>query len=152
MKISQTLENSNKVMYISKMTENCVMTISVDGNIKYWMIIMLYKENVEWQEIYEFKISDVVITHSCLSKLKCFLAVVDNKKNLLLYRISNIDNENFGDLKIESFMTYEYKEVLNICKFSEDDRYLAVALDNGDISVSNSILFSFFSIIFVYNH
>lgn len=138
LKISQSLENSEKVISIYKMSENCAMTVSTDGNIKYWII-----ENFEWREIYKHKINDVAITHCCLSKLKCFLAVVDKKKKLDLYRISDIDSKNFYDFKVDEVMSFEYKEIVSICQFSEDDKYLAVALDNGDISVSG--FFFFFS-------
>jgi WD40 repeat protein len=130
-KISQLIEDSGHVIFVHKITENCAMTVAKDGKMKYWLI-----EDFKWRELYEFSDNDGTIIYSCLSSFKLFLAMLKDELKVVIYKMPNIENEQWDNIKIECHMKYGYKQQLNSCEFSQDEKYLAIALDGGDISVS----------------
>lgn len=130
-KMSRPIEGSDNVIFVHKITENCVMTVSRDGKIKYWSI-----EDFEWWGIYEFADNDGTVIHSCLSATKLSLALLKDEQQVIIYKMPNTDTEQPNNFKIEFYMKHYYKQQLHSCEFSQDEKYLAIALDGGDISVS----------------
>ena len=114
-----------------KISENSVITISKDGNIKHWVI-----EDMEWRELHLFVDNNGTTIYSCLSNDKIFLALLKDDQKVTIYKLPNVETEQSDNLNMEPHIKHEYKQQLSSCKFSQDEKYLAIALDNGDISVS----------------
>lgn len=133
-KASQTAKNTGNVVSIHKLNDESVMTVSKEGKIKFWII-----EDYEWRSFYECTDSDDTIIYSCLSIYKTFLAVLKDEQMLVIYKMPDMDTVESNPVKLEILMKHSYKNQLSSCQFSQDEKYLAVALDGGDISVSTAI-------------
>ncbi|OXU28229.1 hypothetical protein TSAR_009640 [Trichomalopsis sarcophagae] len=129
-KASQSLENTGYVISINKLNDESVMTVSKEGKIICWII-----EDYEWRSCYECIDENGTIIHSCLSIYKTFLALLKDEQILVIYRMPDMDTIESNLGKLEIFMKHSYKNPLSSCQFSQDEKYLAVALEGGDISI-----------------
>lgn len=126
------MEDTKDVIFVHKITDNYVMTVSKNGQIKYW-----YVEDFTWLPMpCECPAGSGTIVYSSISSSNSRLALLNDEQSVTIYKLSNLEARDADTLKIESFMKHEYKSQLSICQFSHDGKYLAVALDTGDISVS----------------
>ncbi|XP_058791268.1 apoptotic protease-activating factor 1-like isoform X2 [Phymastichus coffea] len=127
-KSSHSVEDAIDVIFVHKIKTNWMMTVSKKGQIKY-----LYTDYLPWKKI-DCKVTEEwTIVYSTISNSKTLLAILSEEQNVIIYKLPDVDTEDSS--KVESFMKYEYKSQLSICQFSHDGKYLAVALDNGEISI-----------------
>lgn len=133
-KASQSVENTGYVISIHKLNDESVMSVSKEGKIIFWII-----EDYEWRSFYECIDGDGTIIYSCLSIYKTFLAVLKDEQILVMYKMPDMDTIESNPVKLEIFMKHSYKNPLSSCQFSQDEKYLSIALDGGDISVSRFI-------------
>ena len=124
------------------------MTVSKNCWIKIWQV-----EENRWNQLYEFLYNQpcfnnvTTVLNSSLSCLRSYLSVFTEEKIIILFKLSNMEtfpNETDKVTSIECILRRGYKYRINCCQFSQNEKYLAVALSNGDIKVSLSNVYFFF--------
>lgn len=130
-KISKKVEGSNCEIFFFKLFEDYIVSVSKNGMIKCWLI-----EDVVWHKISEFKCdNDMTVINSCLSINNHYLAFLTDNKEVVIYKLAKLMRIN-EKLNVEWWMKKNYEQNLRICEFSKDEKYIAIALDNGEISVN----------------
>lgn len=126
------IQDTGHVISVHKLSDDSVMTVSKEGIINFWII-----QDFEWRCFYDFTDNDGTIIHSSLSDNQSFLAILKDEQTLIIYKIPDLDSIESNSINLEIVMKHNYKEnQLCFCRFSQDEKYLAVALDGGNISVS----------------
>lgn len=136
-KVDYKVEETGYVISVHGITENCILTVTRKGTMTFWII----GDGFEWQKFPVSTDTDGYIICGTLSIQKLYLAVLKEECQVALFQIPDIQTTPPMKMKVEFYMKYEYKQQLTCCSFSQDDRYLATGMDNGDISVSFSTLF-----------
>ncbi|KAL7297703.1 hypothetical protein TKK_0008740 [Trichogramma kaykai] len=129
-KISKKIDGSDFVLSVHQIANNCIFTVSKHGKMKYWNI-----EDFPWSVMYEFIDDEETIVSSHLSSNKNLLALLKNGTTIMVYNLPNVEIDQLDSFKIETYFKKEFKQGVTLCEFSNDEKFLAVALQNGDISI-----------------
>ncbi|CAL7936563.1 unnamed protein product [Xylocopa violacea] len=131
-KVAYLVENTGYVISIHKIDQESVITVTRNGVVTLWNI---YGTN--WSRINRVAVggSDVVTNFSCLSYQKNFLAVLNEDGDVVLYKLQNDTATQPPCINIIEYFRRRYSCKLTCCEISENEKYLAVGLENGDIFV-----------------
>ncbi|XP_025153495.1 apoptotic protease-activating factor 1 isoform X2 [Harpegnathos saltator] len=134
-KVSYMVNNTGRVMFIHKLNDDHVITISQNGVILIWQI-----DQTVWQTKSRKEISnsaDTNITFSCLSHKRTYLAISRESHDLILFTFN--ENKNVLPTRIEAIYYYKHNFVqkMTYCDISQDELYIAVGFETGLISIIN---------------
>lgn len=131
-KISYLVDNAGYVISIHKVTRICIVTVTRDGIITIWNI-----RNTNWLRTDRITIGNagVVSTFSCLSYKGNFLAVLNDNGDVVLFKLQNDTITLPPCFKIAEYFRKKYITKSTCCEISQNEKYLGIGLENGDISV-----------------
>ncbi|KAG7206909.1 hypothetical protein KM043_000802 [Ampulex compressa] len=130
--VSYFVKNVGDVISIHEVNEKCVITITQNGIITLWSI-----NGTTWIKISTAKVdnSPGCINFSCLSYRKAFLALLRENQDALVYSILEDNFTSLTQIRIEIYLEQHFTQKITCCGISQNDQYLAVGSENGDISV-----------------
>ncbi|KAJ8681851.1 hypothetical protein QAD02_017643 [Eretmocerus hayati] len=131
-KASLMVENCGVVVSAYKISENYVLTVSTNATLKYWFI---EHDSSKWQRMLEFRDNEGTIISCSLSKYKSYLAALMDEQSVMIYRLPIIGVDDISNAKVVHHFQHNFKKSLISCEFSPNEKYLAIALDDGEISV-----------------
>ena len=149
-KVCSLVQETGRVISIHHIDKKHSITVGRNGLISFWRVY-----NMDWERVMTLQPFDEneSLSYSCLSPGKEFLAVLTTTGQMSVYRINKADAESLADAEDEPIAAYFsdptkikeedvvlrfcFKTKLTCCAFSSDDNYLAVGVQNNDISVSS---------------
>ncbi|XP_003700960.2 uncharacterized protein LOC100880336 isoform X1 [Megachile rotundata] len=136
-KVSYLVESAGYVISIHKVHERCVLTVTRNGIITLWNV-----NGTNWLRICKVTINnlDIETICSCLSYQKNFLAVLNNNGEVAVYKLQEDTITLPTCIKVTEYFRKNYNKRLTCCEISENENYLAVGFENGDISVIDMIM------------
>lgn len=138
--MSYVVENTGRVVSLHRLNDNKVITITQNGVVVIWHI------DLNWSPMSRVSISnssDMSISFSCLSHNKTFLAVLKEPRDLDLFALC--ENTMIlpthtphvsTHLQMQLCFTHSFVQRVTYCDISQDERYIAVGFETGQISVS----------------
>lgn len=129
-KLKYIIPNTGYVIAIHTIDHECLVTITRNGIITIWNI-----KNMNWLQTDRVNGSSEII-FTCLSYQKNFLAVLNENRDVVLYKLQKDIILNPSYIKIIEFSRLTYIHKLTCCEISQNEKYLAIGFENGNISVS----------------
>ncbi|XP_031834716.2 apoptotic protease-activating factor 1 isoform X2 [Nomia melanderi] len=130
--VTYIVENTGCVISIHEVNEKCVVTVTRNGIIKLWNI-----NGTNWLQIDRVTIggSGTITIFSCLSYWKIILAVLNENGDVNLYKLQEDTIHVPASIKITEYFRKKYTQKLTCCEISQNDQYLAIGFENGNISI-----------------
>lgn len=75
------------------------------------------------------------LSHSTLNAKENLLGLLKANGDMFIYEVNKNNMLNPPIFRIEEYVKFTYSQRLTCCEFSKDDNYLAIGLENGNISV-----------------
>ena len=132
-KLTYLIENTGYVIAIHKLDQENIATVTKNGIITIWNI-----NSTNWLRVDRVTVgnSDIISTYSCLSYHRSFLAVLNENGDVVLYKLQKNTISLPAYIKIMEYFRKRYTQKLSCCEISQDEKYLAIGFEDGDISVS----------------
>ncbi|XP_076619262.1 uncharacterized protein LOC143340817 isoform X1 [Colletes latitarsis] len=131
-KLTYLIENAGYVISIHEISEKHLLTITRNGIITLWSV-----NGTNWLRTDRVSIgsSDILTTFSCLSYWKIILAVLNEPGDVVLYKLQEDTITSPACIKITEYFRKRYAQKLTCCDISQEEQYLAIGFENGDISI-----------------
>lgn len=132
MKVPLVVKNTDRVVCIHKLN-NHVLTITQNGIIRIWNI------DSTWCPINQTTIPYLVGAHissSCISYKKIYLAILIEPHRLMLYTLHENTTVSSIHVQIKYYHLHIFKQKVTHFNISQNEQYIAVGLETGQISVS----------------
>ncbi|KAK9303557.1 hypothetical protein QLX08_004783 [Tetragonisca angustula] len=131
-KLTYLIENTGYVIAIHKLDQENIATVTKNGIITIWNI-----NSTNWLRVDRVTVgnSDIISTYSCLSYHRSFLAVLNENGDVVLYKLQKNTISLPAYIKIMEYFRKRYTQKLSCCEISQDEKYLAIGFEDGDISV-----------------
>lgn len=134
------MEDTGSVVSLHKVNDNQVITITQNGTLIFWHV------NSKWSPIKRVSVPnsdslEIRISFSCLS-CENFLALLIEPYSLVLFtlcRNTAIRPRHMPrpkDLQIRHYFTYPFEQRAICCDISQNEQYIAIGFETGQISVS----------------
>ncbi|XP_076236256.1 apoptotic protease-activating factor 1 [Calliopsis andreniformis] len=132
--LSYLIENVGYVISIHEVNENYIVTVARNGVVALWTI-----NHTSWLRRDSVTIggseSNMVTIFSCLSYWKSTLAVLNDNGDVVLYKLQEDTITVPQCIRLTEYCRIKYTQKLTCCEISQDEVYLAVGSENGDISI-----------------
>ncbi|KAK2582333.1 hypothetical protein KPH14_004670 [Odynerus spinipes] len=131
-KIAYLVDNAGYIISIHEVNNEYVITVTQNG------VITLYNiSGTKWTIISRAVVNhmDINIYFSCFSYKKQLLAMLSTSQNVLLYYLQEDSTVTPPCIKIELYYKHLFKEKPTNCDISQDQKYLAVGFETGDIAI-----------------
>lgn len=127
------IENAGYVIAIHTVDQKCIVTVTRNGIITVWNI-----NGKNWLRVDRVTVgsSEIVSIFSCLSYRRSFLTVLNENGDMVLYKLQKNTISVPACIKITEYFRKKYIHKLTCCEISQNEKYLAIGFENGDISVS----------------
>ncbi|XP_060817084.1 apoptotic protease-activating factor 1 isoform X1 [Bombus pascuorum] len=129
-KLTYLIEDAGYIIAIHKVDKECVATVTRNGIITIWNI-----NGTNWMRVDIVKNLDSVSIYSCLSYHKSFLAVLNENGDVVLYKLQKNTMSLPAYIKIIEYFRKRYTQKLTCCEISQNEKYLAIGFEDGDISI-----------------
>ncbi|OAD55428.1 Apoptotic protease-activating factor 1 [Eufriesea mexicana] len=115
-----------------RVDQKCVVTVTRNGIITVWNI-----NGKDWLRVDRVTVgsSETVSTFSCLSYQRSFLTVLNENGDVVLYKLQKNTISVPACIKITEYFRKKYTHKLTCCEISQNEKYLAIGFENGDISI-----------------
>ncbi|XP_076676313.1 apoptotic protease-activating factor 1 isoform X3 [Andrena cerasifolii] len=135
--LSYLVENAGYVISIHEVNEKSVLTVTRNGVITLWNI-----HGTNWLRTDRVTVSNTntFTIFSCLSCWKAILTVLNENGDVVLYKLQKNTIVLPACIKITEYFRKKYSQRMTCCEISQDEQYLAVGFENGDISVIDTSL------------
>ena len=136
-RVAYIVPNTGDVISVHEVDKNIIITVNKDC-VKYWDVC---KGN--WQLLFQTESSQNAIS-STIGTGKSYLAVLnETQRDMVLYNIvKDLQSEPSEDLVNVYDMLSEFNDNITCFEFSNDEEYMAIGFEKGDISVRPTIYFS----------
>lgn len=86
--------------------------------------------------------STIVTIFSCLSYWKTTLVALNENGDVVVLKLQEDTITVPASIRIIEYCRMKYTQKLICCEISQDERYLAIGFEDGDISVSFQFVFT----------
>ncbi|KOC61301.1 Apoptotic protease-activating factor 1 [Habropoda laboriosa] len=127
-----SIEDTGYVISIYEIDTKYILTVTRDGIIRIW-----YASGSNWLRRRKVTVGspDIVTIFSCLSYEKRFLTVLNENGDVILYYLQYDTRTVPVSINITEHFRKKYSCKLTCCEISQNEKYLAVGFESGEISV-----------------
>ncbi|KZC07642.1 PREDICTED: apoptotic protease-activating factor 1 [Dufourea novaeangliae] len=135
--VAYLVENTGFIISIHEINEKCIVTVTRNGIITVWNI-----NGTNWSRIDKVTIGgpDIITNFSCTSYWKNILVVLNENGDAVIYNLQEDTIILPVCMKITEYFRKNYTEKLTCCEISQNQQYLAIGFENGDISIIDTSL------------
>ncbi|CAK9826161.1 Apoptotic protease-activating factor 1 [Anthophora retusa] len=131
------IANTGCVISIYEIDTKYIVTVTRNGVVTTW-----YINGSDWSRMCIVTVGspDIVTTYSCLSYKKNFLTVLNENGDVVVYNLQYDTRTVPVNIQIKEYFRKKYGCKLTCCEISQDEKYLAVGFENGEISVIDVLI------------